>query len=499
MLASLLALLLFLGFWLRGTYRDADLVMTEKGNLLYQEAVRQVQDSVYQKFIVRFIENAEGNTTYLSDTLLQNFSTLDLDAAHQPQITAQRLADSLPSERLNRMQLAFKLDTAGQRDTRILITRQQNGLSFPKLRSDSVTQGDTVTPGLSPLHRFEISAKRLNTTSSSRNLLRDSDHIAPIIRDKFRLALAKAALPPEFHIEQKIPLEDPLDLEFFPGDFNTYLQEKVVFQNTGWYLSKKIAGPFFFSLFLFLLTALAFWSLRKSNSRALQYTRLKHDFMSNMTHELKTPVTTIGLAIEAIQGFVANNDQEKIREYLKISQHELSRLSLLVDKVLKLSLFENNVPRINIVKVDFETVLQKVLNAMSIQVEQAGGFFKLDKEGEDFLLAADAVHLSNVLFNLLDNSLKYTEGAPRINLKLEAQATQIILTISDNGIGISPAYQSKVFDRFFRVPQQGNQHNVKGYGLGLSYVADIIRQHNGNITLDSISGKGTSFKIELPR
>jgi len=493
MLTSLLVLLLFLGFWLRGTYRDADLVMTEKGNLLYQETVRQVQDSVYKNFIVRFVEKAESYSGNLSDTLLQNFPNIDLNAGEESQIIVRRSEDSLPPKRPGSLQLAFKLDTTDQQDTRIHISRQSSDLRFPQLRT-----GADQSDSLKTTARLGLGTERLRTTSSDSLILSPNDN-APLIQRKFRHALAKAELPPEFHIEQQQVKEDSLDLDFFPGNFNTHLREKIVFENTGWYLSKKIAGPFFFSLFLFLLTAFAFWSLRRSNSRALQYTRLKHDFMSNMTHELKTPITTIGLAIEAIHGFVKNNDQEKTKEYLNISQHELSRLSLLVDKVLKLSLFENDVPRINKAEVDFEAVLQKVLNAMSIQVEQAGGFFKLDKQGEDFLIAADAVHLSNVLFNLLDNSLKYTEEKPIIHLKLVAQATQVILTISDNGIGISTEYQSKVFDRFFRVPQQGNQHNVKGYGLGLSYVADIIRQHNGNIILNSTEGKGTSFSIELPR
>lgn len=498
MLTSLLALVLFLGFWLRGTYRDASLVMTEKGNLLYQEAVRQVQDSVYQKFIVRFVENAQRYKGNPSDTLLQNFSMIDLGTAKETQIIVHRSTDSLPLKRSNKLQLSFKLDTIAQQDTHIPFSSHARDLSFPsRLRSLRAEQNDSIIIAVAP-NDLGLSTERLSTTRREGFIL-GQDDTAPIIEKKFRQALAKAGLPAEFHIEQQQVKEDSIDLDFFPGNFNTHLQEKIVFDHTGWYLSKKIAGPFFFSLSLFLLTALAFWSLRKSSSKALQYTRLKQDFMSNMTHELKTPITTIGLAIEAIQGFVANNDQEKTREYLKISQHELSRLSLLVDKVLKLSLFENDVPRINKVKVDFELVLQKVLNAMSIQVEQTGGIFKLETAGDDFLLAADAVHLSNVLFNLLDNSLKYTEGAPIIHLKLEAQAARIIFTISDNGIGISPVHQSKVFDRFFRVPQQGHQHNVKGYGLGLSYVADIIRQHDGKITLDSTPGKGSSFRIELPR
>lgn len=482
MLTSLLALALFLTFWLRSVYQDAHLVMTEKGNLLYQEAVREVQDSVYQRFIIRFVEKASNNEYQYTDDLfeLPNLSPDDEDLASD-EVTIKVAIDDSRNQRLRFF----------QRDSTMDSTQVKRRQRFPELglksRLDSIDGDDTLVyiERLSSARRF--------------GLRKEDDGLQKIIRQRFTTAIAMAGLPLEFRIEEQPEKQDSTDLDFFPGNFNTYLQEQVIFTQPGWHLSQKIAGPFFISVFLFLLTALAFWSLRRSSARALQYTQLKSDFMSNMTHELKTPITTVGLAVEAMRGFVQSGEQEKIGEYLTISQHELNRLSLLVDKVLKLSLFENDVPRLKKETVDLREIFCKVKDAMTIQLDQAGGVLNWRSEGEDFLLPGDPVHLSNVLFNLLDNTLKYTQQPPIVEVELVAAADHLLLTISDNGIGIPLAYQQKVFDRFFRVPQQGSQHNVKGYGLGLSYVADIVRQHQGEITLDSKPGEGTTFKIKLPR
>ncbi len=136
---------------------------------------------------------------------------------------------------------------------------------------------------------------------------------------------------------------------------------------------------------------------------------------------------------------------------------------------------------------------------MRLQVEERGGEIQLNLTGNSFQIQADTVHLSNVLFNLLDNSLKYAKEAPQIKLNLEDQAKSVCITVSDNGIGIPEAYQKKVFDRFFRVPTAGDRHDVKGYGLGLSYVADIVKQHGGQVKLWSNETAGSTFQITLPK
>lgn len=464
MLSSLLVLAAFLAFWLNGAYRNAKATLTERGNSLYLESVREVQDSVYSYVIRGFIQKAEANDNWYADSLPHGLGKVDVRLSTYDGDTEEDVKeDRFPTKektRFRQLGLSITADTAVSTDTLIFIER---------------------------LEAFE------HLGVSKRD-----DGLQDQILKRFDNYLAKNELPLAYNIQQKASGRDTTDLRFFPGDFNTFLSEEVVFAQATPYLLSKISGQLLFSIFLFCLTGLAFYTMHRSNQRALQYTQLKSDFMSNMTHELKTPITTIGLALEAMEGFVRNEDTGKTNEYLQISQHELGRLSLLVDKVLKLSLFENDVPKLKREPTDLRLIVGKVQDAMRIQMEQRGGRFNVSTEGDSFHLLGDPVHLTNVLFNLLDNSLKYAKDAPEVDIKLEQRTGQILLQVCDNGIGIPKEYRSKVFERFFRVPSVGDRHDVKGYGLGLSYVADIIKQHGGQIELSPNEPQGTCFTITLP-
>ena len=236
----------------------------------------------------------------------------------------------------------------------------------------------------------------------------------------------------------------------------------------------------------------------KSLEKQRRLTELKNDFISNVTHELKTPITTVGVALEALSNFNALQNPERTEEYLNISKHELSRLSILVDKVLKMSMFEKKEPELKIEPLDMQSMVQGVLSSMKLQFEKVSAKVNFQTKGNSFFFQGDKIHLTSVIYNLIDNALKYSLTNPEISLLLENTTNQIQLTIADKGIGISNDDQHKIFEKFFRVPQ-GDQHNVKGYGLGLSYVASVIKKHEGNIKVNSQLNEGTSFIISLPK
>ena len=225
-------------------------------------------------------------------------------------------------------------------------------------------------------------------------------------------------------------------------------------------------------------------------------TELKNDFIQNITHELKTPISTVGVAIEALQDFEAIKNPARTQEYLDISRHELNRLSLLVDKVLRMSLFEKKEPELKLEKVDLKELIDNILNSMKIQFEKKNASFIPTYNGESFSLNGDPTHLSSVVYNLLDNALKYSRKQPVVQIELTENTNQLILKIKDNGIGIPSEDQEKVFDKFFRVPS-GDLHNVKGHGLGLSYVASVVKKHGGTIKVESEPGSGSVFTIEF--
>lgn len=263
------------------------------------------------------------------------------------------------------------------------------------------------------------------------------------------------------------------------------------------YLLKQLALPILFSLFLVGITIVSFVLLYRSLVRQRRLAELKNDFISNVTHELKTPIATVGVAIEALKNFNAIHDPQRTREYLDISQNELQRLSLLVDKVLKLSMFEKQEMELKKEQFDCKQLAEEVMNSMRLQFEKYHAKVKLHTEGDNFVVDADKLHITSVIYNLVDNALKYSRENPVIDVYLRSNPDFLEFSVSDNGIGISPVYKEKVFDKFFRVPS-GDKHNVKGYGLGLSYVSEVIRRHRGQVLVESELGKGSTFTAKVP-
>jgi two-component system phosphate regulon sensor histidine kinase PhoR len=265
------------------------------------------------------------------------------------------------------------------------------------------------------------------------------------------------------------------------------------------YLMKRITLPILFSIFLVGVTVISFVLLYRNLLKQQRLAQLKNDFISNITHELKTPIATVGVAIEALRNFNAMQNPERTKEYLDISANELQRLSLLVDKVLKLSMFEKREVELKTERLDMLDLVNEVLNIMKLQFEKHAATVTIKTAGDNFIIEADRLHITSVLYNLFDNALKYGQAHPIIEVALSALPEDIIeLKVTDNGIGIAKEYQRKIFEKFFRVPM-GDRHNTKGYGLGLSYVSEIVKRHMGTIAVDSEVGKGTSFTIKLPR
>jgi len=263
------------------------------------------------------------------------------------------------------------------------------------------------------------------------------------------------------------------------------------------YLLKQITQPILFSILLLGITILSFVLLYRNLLKQRRLALLKNEFISNITHELKTPIATVGVAIEALRNFNAIDDPKRTREYLDISANELQRLGLLVDKVLKLSMFEKKEIELKYEALDLKNLTEEVVASLRLQFEKFHATVNIHSEGNT-QLQGDRLHLLSVIFNLLDNALKYSQDSPVIHIKIAERNDAVELAVTDNGIGIPAEFQEKIFDKFFRVPH-GDTHNAKGYGLGLSYVAQVIRKHQGTINVESEAGKGSRFLVRLPK
>ncbi len=300
------------------------------------------------------------------------------------------------------------------------------------------------------------------------------------------------------------------------GGKNGFDREKIAVAAYGFQplIFKKIYPEILFALFVLLITALSFGLMYRSVLQQKRLITLKNDFISNVTHELKTPIATVGVAIEALNSFNALDNPARTKEYLDISKNELNRLTLLVDKVLKMAVFEQGNPQLTIETFDLSDLTQEILNSMKLQFERYDAvvsfqkinhakpkeIFYPDEKGRDenFTINADKTHITSVIYNLIDNALKYGGEKPNINIVLQNSFYQFCsFSVSDKGAGIPPQYKDKIFEKFFRIPT-GDVHNTKGHGLGLSYIKSVVAQHKGKINVESEEGKGSTFSIFLP-
>ncbi|HTI11693.1 MAG TPA: HAMP domain-containing sensor histidine kinase [Puia sp.] len=328
------------------------------------------------------------------------------------------------------------------------------------------------------------------------------------LSDHYKQTLIREGIPVSFRITMtpvKVRSNQPPD--FFPSDSNGnrvtigFAHPAVYelnFDNLFWFMARRVGGQALFSLVLVSLTTLSFLWLYRNWQQQRKLTELKNDFISNITHELKTPIATVSVAVEALKNFSALQDPLRTAEYLDISAHELQRLSLLVDKVLKLSLFERQEIELKKEEFDLKMLVEEVTASMRLQFEKSQAKLTLGAQGSDFQLKADKLHITSVIFNLLDNALKYSRIDPAIQIEVGAEPELLTLSVTDNGVGIPLAYRHRIFEKFFRVPT-GDRHNVKGYGLGLSYVSYVLQRQGGRISVDSEEGIGSRFIVKIPR
>ena len=227
---------------------------------------------------------------------------------------------------------------------------------------------------------------------------------------------------------------------------------------------------------------------------------MKNDFINNMTHELKTPVSTISIAAQMMKDSDITKSPVMFNHISNVINDETKRLGFLVEKVLQMSLFENQKTTLKLKELDINDLIANVANTFNIKVEKSGGTIDVDLGAEKSNIYADQMHITNVLFNLLDNAVKYRrESVPlRLMVRTRNDGNKVVISVEDNGVGIKKENLKKIFDRFYRVPT-GNVHNVKGFGLGLAYVRKVIEDHMGSIRAENgIGNIGTTFIIILP-
>lgn len=504
----------FLFFFLKKTWHDEAAALRRETNLLFVNAVQSEQNRVFDRLLVR---------QFGTD------STLNI-SVRLPQLPQ---GDSVKMVAFVQEKTEFKtiLEKKADSTQRLRIETTHSPMREP---ADASHQFHFETQDFKgPADDVSVSGT-LSVFVSSDTAHGDSarQQLLDVLRKNFGEAMQRSGLAVDWQVRQmgtdsalanrlpqpgevrpthstwvkKMPAEDTTltaaakSGTFVAGEYHDLVSgERYAAEISayGGHLVRKTLPQMLFAVLLFSCVALAFGLMYRSLRQQQRLTELKNDFIRNMTHELKTPISTVSVAIEALQNFDALSDPARTREYLNISRLELNRLSLLVDKVLRMSLFEQGEPEIKPEPLDLRQLVEEVLAAMKIQFEKYRAEVSFSASGENFVLRGDRLHLTSVVYNLLDNALKYSHSSPQIAILLAQSEGQLALQVRDRGRGIPAAYLERVFEKFFRVPT-GDVHDVKGHGLGLSYVAGVVRLHGGSIGVESTEGEGASFEVKLP-
>ncbi len=459
MLLSMLSLLILQGLWLRAEYHSAADSFSRETNLLYRATVQQMHDSLSFRFFRVLLEEKED----AGDSLRSEDS-------HRTIVISRGSAK--PNE--------------GAKDT-------------AQIHPDSLNLEGTV---------------HIPWRGSPWELMRTLPDVlhfhADTLSRQFEKALLASGIPLPFEIiskempwgigSQRPNLESPEPPPFITSYMPVYHAFYAArFEEVRPWLLRQIYPQIGFSAFSTLIILLSFVLIYRSLHIKQRLIEQKNDLIGNITHELMTPVATAKVALEAIRRFDVMKDADKTREYLDMASHELNRLGMITEKILRVSLLDQDREKRMLPKrkLDLNNLVGQVADSFRLPAKQKQVEIHFAHEG-DTTVTGHEEQLSLMIYHLVDNALKYAAGGHEIRLNLQGTQDAVVIQVGDKGPGIPDLHQSKIFEKFYRIPA-GNIHTVKGHGLGLYFVKKVVEGHGGRIRLDSKSGQGSLFTIKLPR
>ncbi|UYQ92793.1 HAMP domain-containing histidine kinase [Chitinophaga horti] len=364
-----------------------------------------------------------------------------------------------------------------------------DGVSL-RIYADSIAQQISDLLIINNVYKDRFSVKKLD--SIYKHELRNRNIYTNYKLDTFQVNFGNMSRE---GFRDSLRFRGPLQTPRIPFNPLSNLFVQASFEAPVQYILKQMLWILAGSLALLLLTTTCFLYMMRTILKQKKLSEVKNDFINNMTHELKTPIATVYAAVEAMQNFNALNDQRKTRTYLDISKQELQRLSDLVEKVLHIAAEEKEDFDLFIEETDLNEVVENIMTNHQLKAGKpvTFHFHPLTQP----LVEVDRTHLSNAISNLVDNAIKYSKEKADITIHLSRNNGRLTVSVKDHGIGIPKVYRENIFDKFFRVPT-GNLHNVKGFGLGLSYVKKIVEKHHGTITVQSEPDTGSEFIIDIP-
>lgn len=492
-----LGLISFQVYWLRNTYAVNKASFEKDIQEALDEAVKEMRvieakglflsgdgdtashthvmaDSMDFKMINASGKHEAGVPNSQLDSLMDQLGKWNLDSASQDSISSNikvntivRFSDSIPAQ-FSKKKLRVSI---GEDPIFMLETKKLVEQVYMTILSDTIN-----LQKIDSLFEIQLSQRSVNT-----------NYRLELYGEDSLLATSKRGPP----FDAVFTFENQNSLMPFVQPLKAYFPKQTLF------LLKKMALSIGVSLFLVSIMLASFLYMLHIIYTQKQLAEIKNDFINNMTHELKTPISILSTANEALLNFKALDDRNKTLRYLGIFQKELDRLTSMVEKVLNISVYEKDDFSLKKETLDLEEMVQDLISLY--QVPRAKPIqISFENQLKQSTLNVDRMHFYNVLNNLFDNATKYSKEAIFIKVRASESEKNIRIEVEDKGIGIAKVHQKSIFEKFYRVPT-GNLHNVKGFGLGLNYVKRIIEKHEGNIDLKSELHQGSTFIISLPK
>jgi len=501
---SLLGIVFVQGYWINNAYQTKEEQFTFNVTQVLIEVASKVQlretedyyrlysglvDSLEQpdnvsvnELIYRIVNEDKNETVIFSDGIIEEdykltsgFFDTELDSVQFKKITNKKQTTKITGA----------LDGSG-------FTRQSK-VDFIRLRDYERKQFETMFSDISsatPIHKrvSDDEIKKLLTNECIERGLKPIFEYAVYSND-----LTTKIRSRNFELDPSSTYGVPL---FVNDNLKTSYKLYVNFSDKGKEVLNTILGMAILSLGFTTVIILAYSNALRQLFKQRQISQIKTDFINNMTHEFKTPIATINLALDALKNPKVANDSQFIARYLKMIREENRRMHAQVENVLRISKLEKNELDLPKERLKLHEVVDDAITHISLIVEDRGGHINTHYSAMKSSVLGNDLHLTNVIVNVLDNAIKYSEDAPEIEIYTENAKDMIILRIQDHGIGMTKGAQKKIFEKFYR-EHTGDIHNVKGHGLGLAYVKRILNDHNAEIYVESEKGKGSTFIIKM--
>ena len=515
MSVSLIGIIFIQYFFILKNYEENNKQFSINVNYVLEETTSDVERNEFRKYVRKFRDLIANEALVDVDTLsIQNLIIIDENPEKRETIIykngvieenliipkTKSYYDDIIDVISNRENISIKR-LSNQREEKVFSNRRiEDNLSpeqfllkvgkiskskevlFESAYND-ISKRNPIEERIGDINKFEKiierNLERMNINLDFEYAIFDQDSITKISSEKFDLSNQSYS---------SLIFKDENDLSNY--------SLKVAFPGRTPFLLGSLVSVIITSIIFTSIIIIAYVTTILLLLRQRQISQIKTDFINNMTHEFKTPIATINLALSAIKNPKTIVNKDKVKKYLQMIYDENNRMHDQVENVLMISHLERNQLNIEKTKQDINEIIDLAISHVSLIVENNNGNIITEKDADNSMVIGNETHLINVMVNILDNAIKYNDNSPEILIKTLNIGSRVLIEIKDNGIGMSKAVQSKIFEKFYR-KQTGDLHDVKGHGLGLAYVKKIIAFHNGNITVDSAVGKGSKFTIQL--